>query len=99
MYEIHVLSSLTYSGSIVNEISINNNNEATTLQAFMIASIVSKYKDVITLLPLQNLTTDYLYDITNFILKPLNDTSFKVLSKISDNTRVNRKMFEKFCGG
>ena len=80
--EVHIRPSLTYSGGIVNGISMYSNKEATTLQAFMISSMFSKYKDVIALFSVQNLTTEYLYDITNSVLKALNYTDFKVLSII-----------------
>ena len=92
IYKTHIRPSLTYCGGIVNRISMTNNNEATTLQAFMVSSMFSKYKDVIALFPVQYLTTD-LYDITNSVLKVLNDTGFKVLSIIPENYVGRIKLF------
>lgn len=98
--EIYVKSCLSYKGGKIEGVSGNLPNEsATTIQTFMISSIASHNKDVVGLFPVKNLTHEYLFKLTNQMLEILTTAGYNVISIISDNNRVNRKMFEKFSGG
>nr|CAI5817947.1 unnamed protein product [Callosobruchus analis] len=71
----------------------------TTIQAFMVSSIFSNYKDIVSLFPVCTLKHSLLHELTLKILKVLSNLGFHVLVIISDNNAVNRKMFEMLCGG
>ena len=77
----------------------NSKNKATTIQAFMITSLLSKYKDVVALFPVCNLTADLLLTYANNVLSLLHECGFIVFCLISDNNRINRNMFINMCGG
>ena len=97
--EIHVKKSLTYKGGRLYGGSVNSNKPATTIQAFMISSLLSKTKHVAALYPVCNLTADTLYDLTIKVLNFLHGLGYRVVSLISDNNRINRNMFERMCVG
>lgn len=97
--EIHVKKSLTYKGGRLYGASINSCKPATTIQAFMISSLLSKTKHIAALYPVCNQTADTLLDLTLKVLTFLHDIGYKVVSLISDNNRINRNMFERLCGG
>lgn len=97
--EIHVKKCMSYKGGKVYGASVNSDEAATTIQAFMISSLLSKNKHVTALYPVSNLTADTLLELTHKVLSSLHDIGYKVVSLISDNNRVNRNMFEKLCGG
>lgn len=100
--EIYVKPEITYKGGKVEGLVVNDQNApepASTVQVFMISSIMSKYKDVVGLFPIKNLSSDMLFTLTNLVIKLLTEIGFKVFCLISDNNRVNRNTFERFCGG
>lgn len=97
--EIYVNPSLTYKAGHVVGMSENSDLEASTIQAFMISSLLSKNKDVIALFPVRNLTADILINYANKVLSILHECGFTVLALISDNNRINRNMFTNMCGG
>lgn len=67
------------------------------LQFFMITSVLSNNKDVIGLLPVRNLTADYLYAIINIIISQITNVGYEILCLISED-KVNRKAFALLCG-
>lgn len=73
--------------------------ESNTVQTFMIASLYSKNKDAIALIPVKNLTAQQLYSYALKVLSLLKECGYSVLTLLSDNNRVNRNMFELICGG
>lgn len=97
--EIHVKKCLAYKGGKIYGASVNSCEPATTIQVFMISSLLSKHKHVAALYPVCNLTANTLLELTHKVLAFLHDIGYIVLSLISDNNRVNRNMFEKICGG
>ena len=96
--EIHIKREISYKGKQLSGVATNKNasTEATTIQAFMISSVFSKYKEINGLVPVCNLTAKDLYNLTEQALKVLNEAGFKVLCLISDNNRINRNMFKLF---
>jgi len=99
--EIHVEPGTSFKGGSVCGFAQNVDGvqEATTVQAFMIASLLSKDRDVVALVPVANLNAAYLKDITLRVMRLVHDAGFRVLCVISDNNRVNRNMFTMLCGG
>jgi hypothetical protein len=97
--EIHVNPKTTYkAGCLVGMASNSPDDEATTVQAFMICSLLSSNKDVAALIPVQNLNAAYLKDCTVKVIRMLESCGFLVLCLISDNNSVNRNMFTDLCG-
>ena len=96
--EIHLTKGLTYKGGKLYGMSVNSEDAATSLQAFMISSLLSKNKHIIALYPVCNISAETLLELTKHVLKFLHTIGFKVAALISDNNRVNRKMFEQICG-
>ncbi|XP_023225604.1 uncharacterized protein LOC111626460 [Centruroides sculpturatus] len=98
--EIYVKPKLLYKSGRIEGMSKNiENTKATTMQLFMISSVFSKNKDVVALFPVKNLTGIKLHEMTCSVLKLLKKFGYKVITIISDNNRINRVMFEKFCNG
>ncbi|GBM61575.1 hypothetical protein AVEN_96169-1 [Araneus ventricosus] len=90
--EIYVNPGLDYKGGKLLGKAENANQQANTIQAFMITSLFSKYKEIIALVPMKNQTADDLYCQTLKVLKLLNDCKYNVLSLISDNPDVPRNL-------
>ena len=98
--EIHVAPQTKYKAGVITGLASNvENDEATTVQAFMIQSLLSNKKDIVALIPVKNLNMSYLKECTVKILELLETIGYKVLCCISDNNRVNRNMFTDFCNG
>ena len=97
--EMHVQKSLSYKAGKIIGASVNSNEAATSVQVFMISSLLSKHKHVAAIYPVNNLTANTLLELTYQVLSFLHDIGYKVVSLISDNNRINRNMFEKMCGG
>ncbi|XP_035233930.1 uncharacterized protein LOC118205753 [Stegodyphus dumicola] len=94
--EIYVKKSIAYKGKSISGFAENKSDtEGTTVQAFMISSIYSSYKKTIALVPVNNMNADYLCCLTRKALHILNKAGFSVVSMISDNSRINRNMFQK----
>lgn len=98
MDEIYVKPKLSYVGNKIEGFSKNSEikSTATTVQVYMITSICSKNKDVVGLYPVKNLNAEYLYKVTNNILRIIHMAGYETVSIISDNNQVNRKLFQKF---
>lgn len=98
--EIHVEPTATFKGGNIQGFASNNSQQqATTVQAFMIASVLSKDRDVVSLVPVVNMTAAYLKEITLKVMRGIHDAGYRVLCIISDNNRINRNMFTLLCGG
>lgn len=82
--------------------SFANNNDiydrAITVQAFMYTSLFSKDKENTLLLPIRSLNADNLLKMTKDTSYLIENQSFKVISLISDNDRINRNTFSKLFG-
>ena len=98
--EIYVQPKVSYKGGTVKGFAANcDMTQATTVQAFMICSILSHRKDIAALVPVKNLTAPYLKDITMHIIRMVEKAGFRIVCLISDNNRVNGNMFRLLCGG
>jgi len=51
------------------------------------------------MVPVQNLTAEYLKVCTQKVIKMLENAGYYVFCLISDNNHVNRNMFADLCGG
>lgn len=95
--EIYVNPELHFKGaSIVGCSKTDSTKIAKTVQVFMISSIFSKYKDVVSLIPVNNLTAQQLQILMLNVLQQIENVGFIVIAFVSDNNVVNRKAFELF---
>jgi hypothetical protein len=99
--EIYSKPEVRYSGGQLHGIALNSSKceAATTVQAFMIKSLFSKNRDMVALYPVRTLTSQVLLSMTLEVLQALVETGYTAVSLVSDNNRVNRKMFEMLCDG
>lgn len=97
--EIHIKPSLSYKSGTFFGGCENSSSPATSLQAFMITSLMSSNKDIVALYPVKNLTGESLCNLLKTVLCELDKLKYKVISVISDNNRVNRRAFEILCDG
>ena len=65
---------------------------------FMLSSILSNNRDVVSLVPVQQMTYSYLFDLTKQMITNVTNAGYTVISIISDNNVVNRKMFMSLSG-
>lgn len=63
---------------------------AKTLLVFMVHSIMGKFKDVVKLIPVSRMTTDFLYDCVDNLLCKLGSLGLTILALGADNHPVNR---------
>lgn len=97
--EIHVANKMAYKeGKLEGSASNSSLTEASTAQVFMISSILSKYKDVVAIIPMKNMNANMLHGMLLKVLKMLHTTGYSVICVISDNNRVNRNAFTMLCG-
>lgn len=97
--EIYVKPKITYKGNKVVGMAKNSNElqTATTVQTFMFKSILSDNKDVVAMLPVKNLNSDFLFHSTLQVLSLLNHVGYEVVAIISDNNKVNVKCYKALC--
>jgi len=98
--EIYVSPKISYKAGTVEGFATNcDMSQATTVQAFMICSILSSKKDIAALIPIKNLTAAYLTELTLKMINLVERAGYRVVCLISDNNRVNGNMFSMLCNG
>lgn len=63
----------------------------------MIQSILSNYKDVVHILPVQTITAEILFEYLHKIITNLESLGFTVICVSSDNNSINRRAMSMFC--
>lgn len=97
--EIYVAKRVEYTGGQVQGLTADG-TVASTLLCFMVKSLVSRYKDVVAIYPVANLTASKQNECYNEVIKSLNSVGFCVVAISVDNATTNRKFFTDFlCGG
>lgn len=95
--EIYISPQLNFKGgNLYGSSKTDPSKIAKTAQVFMISSILSKYKDVVSIVPVNNLTAEQLKSMILNVMKEVEDIGFQIISLISDNNAINRKAFELF---
>ena len=64
----------------------------------MISSVLSSNNDVVSLVPVQKITTHDLTVMTQEVIQNVTRAGYRIVSVISDNNVVNRKMFTELSG-
>uniref|UniRef100_A0A0K2TCS1 Putative LOC100214709 [Hydra vulgaris] n=1 Tax=Lepeophtheirus salmonis TaxID=72036 RepID=A0A0K2TCS1_LEPSM len=82
---------------VKGELTVNcENNQATkTVVTFIIKSAGGKYIDVVALVSVSNLTTEFLYIQYQVVIKAFWEVGFTVAELIVDNHTTNLKFYEK----
>jgi len=89
--EIHLQHFFDYKGSSVVGTASNSSEAAKSAFAFMISSIVSKYKDVVHVLPTCKINAKDLFALIQITIRGLEEVGFRVIFVITDNNAINRK--------
>lgn len=99
--EVSLVPSLDFQGEQVTGYATNSKNDALadSAQAFMICSMLSKYEEIIKLVPVKNQTAPQLKKSFLEVLNLLHQIGFIVIAVTSDNASCNRKMIYEVCGG
>ena len=97
--EIHIKLKISYQcGKITGTAYNHSETAANRIQAFMVSSVLSKNKDVVSLIPVSKMTAEYLTELIRTVIVNLTKAGFIVCSVISDNNVVNRKAFISLSG-
>ena len=97
--EIYVAKRVEYSGGEMTGLTCDG-VVASTLLCFMAKSIVSKYKDIISIYPVHKLTADKLHQCCLEVMALLKNVSLNVVAISVDNAATNRKFFvDLLCAG
>ena len=98
MDEIHVNPTISYKGGAFAGAAQNAiNSQAHSGQAFMIASMFGKTKEVVSLNPVKNLIAEDLHKQLEIVIRVVQTSGFIIVALISDNNQVNCKAFESLC--
>ena len=92
--EIYVKSKLQYKGEkLIGQADNSDLEAATRIQGFMLSSIRSKNKDVISLIPVEKMNSEQLCQMIKQVIANVTKAGYKIVSIISDNNVVSRKSF------
>lgn len=96
MDEIQINSSLELRGGLLEGFSKNRPDElANHVQAFLINSLLSNYKEIVNLIPVKRNAAESLYKSLIYILEAVEKLGFRVVCITSDNNRINRNCFDR----
>ena len=94
--EVQIKPKLEYRSGELTGFAANRNGEpAKHVQAFMIQSVLSKYSEMVQLIPVSRNDTNFLIKLFTEVVSNLEDIGFEILCATSDNNSINRLMFEK----
>ena len=100
--EIYVNPKVTYKAGNLDGFASNmpqaSLTQATTVQAFMLCSLLSSNTDMAALVPVKNINGKFLKDLTVDVMRMVENAGFKVVCLISDNNRINGNTFAALAG-
>ena len=97
--EIYVAKRVEYCAGEVQGLT-GDGAVASTLLAFMVKSLVGKYKDVVALYPIAKLTANKQNECYNEVMAMLRKVGLNVVALSVDNATTNRKFYiDHLCGG
>lgn len=94
--EIHLKAYFDYIGGSVLGAAFNTNKAATSAFVFMIASLLSPFKEVVHILPVKCINFEILHNVIKKVIIGLENISFKVTSAVTDNNSINPKAMSLF---
>ena len=84
--EIHVKPKVSYqSGQLYGNASNRDQKQANRIQVFMISSVLSSNKDVVSLVPVQKMTAQDLCSMTQEVIKTVTAAGYNIVAILSDN--------------
>jgi hypothetical protein len=97
--EIYVAKRVEYSGGEIKGLSADG-SVASTLLCFMVKSLVDKYKDIVAIYPMHQLTANKQLECYLEVMDLLHSVSLNVVAISVDNATTNRKFFvHSLCDG
>lgn len=101
--EIYVNPRITYKAGNLQGFASNSTEcamtQATTVQAFLMCSLLSDNTDMAALVPVKNINGKYLTDITMNVIRMVENAGYRVVCIISDNNKINGNMFAALSAG
>jgi hypothetical protein len=98
--EMHALPSSSYKGGKITGVASNSKTEqANSVQAFLISSIAGSMREIVSLIPVKQLSSDNLVELVRKVISIVQKCVFIVTVVISDNNQLNAKAFETICSG
>lgn len=94
--EIYLNGKMEYkSKSLIGAAENDTSFNAKTAQVFLINSIFGHFEQVVRIHPIINLDGILLLDLTEAVIKLIQNCGFRVICIMSDNNRINRNMYER----
>ena len=103
LHEIHIKPKFTYKcgkliGNAGNNAGNNAQHQTNRIQCFMISSVLSSNIDVVSLVPVQKMTIHDFTVMTQKVIQNITRAGYRIVSVISDNNVLNRKMVMELSG-
>ena len=95
--EIHIKPYVDYKGGNIMGMAYDSLKVATTAHVFMIKSLLSSFKDVIHILPVNKMDANKLFEILKNVVMGLENSNFKVVAIVTDNNKINSKAVSFFA--
>ena len=96
--EVYLFKRIEYSGNKIYGVT-DDLHAATTILCFMVKSIKGKYRDVVSLFPINILTAEKLRQCFEDTMKTLRNVGLNVIGISVDSASVNRKFYSDICNG
>ena len=96
MDEIHLKPYFDFKGGNIVGSAFDRTEAATSAYAFMLNSILSKYRDVVHLIPVKSIKAETLHNLLKKVIIGLEHIGFNVICVVSDNNRINGKAMSFF---
>jgi hypothetical protein len=94
--ESHIKPYMDYKGGNLVGSAYDSQNLATTAHVFMIQSLLSPFKDVVHILPVNRMDAHKLFKILEIVILGLQSCGFEVVAIVTDNNKIsNKRKFRK----
>ncbi|XP_049960432.1 uncharacterized protein LOC126481016 [Schistocerca serialis cubense] len=94
--EMHIKPYLDYKGGNILGTAFNGTTAASSVYVFMIQSLLSSFKEVVHILPVNTLQACDLFTYVKNVITGLHSIGFKVICVVTDNNSINRKCMAYF---
>lgn len=94
--KIHIKSYFDYVGGSIVGSAFDSAQAARSVFVFMVSSIISKFKDVVHMVPAKCMKDETLYDILRNV-NCLHNIGFHVICVVTDNNAINAKAMKLFA--
>jgi hypothetical protein len=94
--EIHIKPYMDYKGGNLVGSAYDSQNLATTAHVFMIQSLLSPFKDVVQILPVNRMDAHKLFKFLEIVILGLQNCGFEVVAIVTDNNKINNKAVSNF---